>query len=173
MIERLKNWQKKVMSMPSVFLRKYNSELESDKSHLAIVEPANMGNLGTIMRTMLGFGVRNLAVIGEGVDVFHPNVIRSSMGAVFKMNFEYFEKFDDYSEKYQNKLYTFMTNGEVSLPDAKFEKPFTLVFGNEAKGLSEYFKTVGTSITIPQSEKIDSLNLAMSVGIALYETKRK
>lgn len=148
------------------------AKASADRNHLALVEPANMGNLGTIMRTMLGFSVKNLAIIGEGVDVFHPNVIRASMGAVFKINFEYFEKFDDYSAKHQNKLYTFMTNGEITLPEVKFEKPFTLVFGNEGKGLSEYFKTIGTSVTIPQSEEVDSLNLAMSVGIALYESAK-
>ncbi len=151
---------------------KYESKLEDNHDHLALVEPSDMGNMGTIIRTMLGFGVKNLAVVGEGVDVFHPNVIRASMGAVFRINFEYFEKFDDYIAKYKNYLYSFMTNGEVSLPDAEFEKPFTLVFGNEGKGLSEYFKTIGTSVTIPQSEEIDSLNLAMSVGIALYESRR-
>lgn len=152
---------------------------DKNEDHLALVEPSDMGNMGTIIRTMLGFGVKNLAIIGEGVDVFHPNVIRSSMGAVFKINFEYFAKFDDYLAKYKNNLYSFMTNGEVNLPEVKFEKPFTLIFGNEGKGLSDYFKTVatihrrgGASVTIPQSKEIDSLNLAMSVGIALYESSK-
>lgn len=147
---------------------KYDSKLIENTNHLALVEPSDMGNLGTIIRTMLGFGVKNLAIIGEGVDVFHPTVIRASMGSVFKINFEYFKSFDDYKNRFKNSYYPFMTNGKELLPNVKFKEPSTLIFGNEAKGLSEYFQTVGTSVTIPQSSEIDSLNLAMSVGIALY-----
>jgi len=65
-------------------------------------------------------------------------------------------------------VYPFMTNGAVLLPDAVFKPPFTLVFGNESSGLPEFYRNLGTSVTIPQSKAIDSLNLSVAIGIALY-----
>ena len=47
--------------------------------------------------------------------------------------------------------------------------PHTLIFGNEATGLSDNFLNIGSPIIIKHSNLIDSLNLSMSVGIALYE----
>ena len=47
--------------------------------------------------------------------------------------------------------------------------PHTLAFGNEAHGLDESFLKLGTPLIIKHSNNIDSLNLSMSVGIALYE----
>ena len=54
-----------------------------DANHVVLVNPGDMGNMGTIIRTMLGFNYSNLAIIKPGVDVFDPRVIRASMGALF------------------------------------------------------------------------------------------
>ena len=62
-----------------------------------------------------------------------------------------------------------MTDGETSLPEAKFEPAFGVVFGPESAGLPEAFHRLGTSLRIPQSQGIDSLNLAISVGVTLYQ----
>ena len=56
--------------------KKYECELDSERKHLVLVEPRNMGNLGTIIRTMLGFNVRNLAIIRPAADIFDPKVVR-------------------------------------------------------------------------------------------------
>lgn len=153
---------------------KYTCELRADRDHVALVNPSDMGNMGTIMRTMLGFGVEDLAIVRPGVDVFDPRVVRASMGAIFQLSFAYFDSFEDYSSAFPRTFYSFMTNGVVSLPDARFNHPFSLVFGNEGAGLPESFRDVGTSVTIPQSTRIDSLNLPVAVSIALYEaTKAK
>lgn len=148
--------------------RKYQAALEGTADHVMLVNPADMGNLGTIIRTMLGFGVRNLALIRPAADIFDPRVIRASMGALFQVQFEYFESVDAYQSVYQQHLYPFLTDGQVSLREVRFERPFTLVFGSESSGLPEHFRTMGSSVTIPQSAAIDSLNLATAVAVALY-----
>lgn len=147
--------------------RKYKSQLTTG-NHLVLVNPSDKGNLGTIIRTMLAFGITNLVVIRPAVDIFDPKVVRASMGAVFKINFEYFNSTREYLARFKNKNYVFMTQGEVDLPAAKFEQPFSLVFGNEAQGLSKEYLKLGTSVKIPQSGEVDSLNLAVSVGLGLY-----
>jgi TrmH family RNA methyltransferase len=132
-----------------------------------------MGNLGTIARTMVGFEVRNLALVRPAVDIFDPRVVRSSMGAVFKLAFQYFDAFSEYTSLFSHNVYPFMTNGKANLDKTNFQEPFALVFGNESSGLTDEYQMVGTSVTIPyNSRDIDSLSLPVAVGIALYAARK-
>ena len=150
-------------------IKKYSSVL-NDGNHVVLVNPGDMGNMGTIIRTMLGFGYNDLAIIRPGVDVFDPKVVRASMGAIFNINFEYFDTFDDYLHKYPNRdIYPLMLKGakNIHLIEPN-DKNYSLVFGNESSGLPDEFLNYGQSIFIPHSDKIDSLNLSMALGITLY-----
>lgn len=152
---------------------KYFSEIDSS-NHIVLVNPANSGNLGTIIRSALGFGIKNIAIIKPGVDIFDPKTIRSSMGALFNISFEYFSSFEDYYNKFSNNnIYPFMLQAKNNLSNQKFIEPYSLVFGNEATGLdNKYLKY--QSVIIPHSKDIDSLNLPIAVSIACYEaTKNK
>lgn len=152
--------------------KKYTSSLDENKSHVVLVNPGNMGNLGTIIRTILGFEIDNLAIISPGVDIYDPKVVRASMGAVFNVNFQYFDSFEDYLNFFKHhEVFTFMLDGKYSLQDFNgYGKPlYSLVFGNESSGLGDEFQNYGKSIRINHSEKIDSLNLPVSIGIALYQ----
>ncbi len=154
--------------------KKYECELEADKNHLVLVEPRNMGNLGTIIRTMLGFNVKNLAIIKPGADIFDPKVVRSTMGAIFQINFKYYDNLDTYLGKFGNHyIYTFMLNGAKDIREVKFEEPFSMIQGNESKGLPENFKNLGQSVYIPQSSGVDSLNLSVATAIGLWESSKK
>lgn len=150
---------------------KYECALNSDTSHIVLVNPGNMGNMGTIIRTLTGFGLNDLAIISPGVDVFDPKVLRASMGSLFKINFEYFDSFDIYKKNFGNRtMYTFMLDGAKSLKDVMYDNNelFSLVFGNEATGLDHSFSSVGTSVFIKHTDRIDSLNLPIAAGIAMY-----
>ncbi len=150
--------------------KKYRMNLSKDSNHIVLVNPSNMGNLGTIIRSSVGFNVSNIAIIKPGVDVYDPKVIRSSMGAIFNANIEYFESFNDYYSVYGNRnIYPFMLKAKTRLQDVKCERVFSLVFGNEATGLNDNYLEIGTPIIIKHSNKIDSLNLDNAVAIALYE----
>ena len=151
--------------------RKYPTDLDPAANHVVLVNPGGMGNLGTIMRSMLGFGMRDLAIIRPAADIFHPNVIRASMGAVFQIRCEGFASFEEYRQSHRRRIYPLMTGGTTPLPEAHFEPPFTLVFGSERHGLGDEYHALGTSISIPQSEAIDSLNLAVAVGVTLYQAR--
>ena len=135
-----------------------------------------MGNLGTIIRSSLGFGITNIAIIRPGVDIFDPKVIRASMGAIFSINIHYFQTYDDYCAIFKDHVKrTFMLQAKNTLQETKFDKDklTSLVFGNEATGL-DHSLLDENSIIIKHSDKIDSLNLPSSLAIALYEfTKQK
>ena len=134
--------------------------------------PGDMGNLGTIMRTMLGFGLADLALVSPAADVFDPRAVRSSMGALFALRCEYFGSFEEYTARYSRNLYPFITDAEAKLGDIAFQEPFSLVFGNESSGLPSEFRRIGTGVSIANTRHIDSLNLPVAVAIGLYEATR-
>ncbi len=150
--------------------KKYSQQL-SHGNHLCLVNPSDMGNLGTIFRTSLGLGIKNIALITPCADIFNPKVVRASMGAIFKLNIELFDSFENYLAKFKDNLvYTFCLDGKQFLQQTKVDntKPFTLVFGNEATGLPDKVANMGTKVKIKQSSDIDSFNLAISVAMAEY-----
>ncbi|MGD9157376.1 MAG: TrmH family RNA methyltransferase [Desulfobacteraceae bacterium] len=151
---------------------KYRSSIEPGKNHLVLVNPSDMGNTGTIARTMIGFGMTNLSLIRPAVDCFDPRAIRASMGAIFRLNIEYFDSLTDYHKAFNNNLYLFRTGENSNIREMKFIKPYSLVFGNESSGLPDDTGVEGRVISIPQSGNIDSLNLSVAAGIALYESNK-
>ncbi len=150
---------------------KYETGLEAHTNHLMLVNPADMGNAGTIMRTSLGFGVRDLALIPPAVDPFNPHVVRASMGALFALRTAVLGV-EAYREKFARPLFPFMLGAAAPLHEVRFPTPCTLVFGPEGPGLPEHYQTLGTSVRIPQDPRVESLNLAVAVGVALYEMTR-
>ena len=151
---------------------KYDNPITEGTNHVVLVNPGDMGNVGTVIRTMLGFGIYDLALVRPAVDVFDPKVIRSSMGALFRIRFQYFQSFREYQHKFRSHIYTFMTNARNSLPETKFQTPYSLVFGNESEGLSAEYMQIGTNVRIPQNKDVDSLNLSIAVGVAAYEATK-
>lgn len=145
-----------------------------DDKHIVLVNTSDMGNMGTIMRTMLGFDMKNLIIIRPCVDVFNPKVVRASMGAIFSLNIVEFDSVEEYLKSNNNKKYFFMLNGKKELGKFKntYEK-FDLVFGNEASGLPEFLINHDESVVIRHSKNIDSLNLPISVAMSIYEFNKQ
>lgn len=154
--------------------RKFQGQLKGKSSHIVLVNPSNAGNMGTIMRSALGFGFDQMAVIRPAVDAFDPKVVRASMGAIFSTTFQYFDSFEQYREQYsQREYYPFMLQAQRTLYELEPAACFSLIFGNEATGLPPEFLGIGTSVIIPHSDRIDSLNLPIAASIAMYEAARK
>ena len=142
-------------------------------NHMVLVNPSNAGNMGTIMRSCLGFGVRDMAIIPPAADHFDPKVIRASMGAAASVRTEVFNSFDEYAARFPvNHLYPFMLDGSTKLHETVIEKPFSLIMGNEATGLPSEFSKIGRAIRIDHSNAIDSLNITIAASIGLYEATK-
>jgi TrmH family RNA methyltransferase len=156
--------------------RKFECRLSHDKPHVVLVNPSDMGNLGTIIRTMTGNNIRDLAVITPAADIFNPKTVRATMGALFKINYKCFENFDQYMNMYpDHKYHPFILDADTKLTfeNCPVTTKFSLIFGNEADGLDRRFISIGTPLKIPQSPDIDSLNLAVAVAVGthLFATK--
>lgn len=147
----------------------------TDGNHLVLHHPSDKGNLGTMLRTALGFGYRDIAIIRPAADVFDPHVVRASMGAVFGLNVCCYECFEEYRAQFPlHALYPFMLDASVPLDEAAAQKrlPFSLIMGNEGSGLPPEFAALGQAVRIPHSGEIDSLNLSIAAAIGMYAFKR-
>ena len=144
--------------------------LDAEANHVVLVSPGDAGNLGTILRSALAFGVRDVALIG-GADPFDPRVVRASMGALFSMRIARYDDFNAYTADISSRprsLYPFMLDAQTLLHDAVPQAPFSLILGNEADGLPEAFLRIGTPVRIAHSDAVDSLNLAVATAIGLW-----
>lgn len=148
---------------------KFDAEA-GERHHVVLVNPSNSGNLGTIMRDVAAFDCADLIIIRPAVDMFDPKTVRASMGALFDINVQCFDSFDEYAEKFSDReILPFMLSGSP-FKNKTFEsgKKYSLVFGNEATGLPPEFAKFG-AVKIEQSDKVDSLNLSVAVSVALYK----
>lgn len=151
---------------------KYSSSLSVKNPHIVLVNPSDMGNLGTILRTALSFGIHDIALIEPCADLFNPKTVRASMGALFSLRVELFESFSAYLRAFGHSrdIFPFMLEGAAVLsPEGcPVSDKYALVFGNEATGLPPEFLQYGKSLLIAQSNEVDSLNLSISVAIGAY-----
>lgn len=150
----------------------YVDKLDANRPHMVLVNPSDMGNLGTIFRIAAGFSILDVGIVLPAADVFHPKTVRASMGALFRVRCVLFESFSHYRDLYKkHSIYPFLLGGKSALTPENCPKSslFCLVFGNEAHGLDEAaFQRFGTGVRIPQSALVDSLNLSVAVGIGAY-----
>ncbi len=150
---------------------KFEDELLKGKPHVVLHNPGDSGNVGTILRTALGLGIEDVALIRPCADLFDPKTVRASMGALFQLRVKVYDRFEDYRKAFPDRaLYPFMLDASVPLREAVKDRPpvWTLVFGNEGKGLPKEFADMGQAVRIESSDRVDSLNLAIAAGIGIY-----
>jgi TrmH family RNA methyltransferase len=131
------------------------------------------GNLGTIMRSAVWFGINKLILSPECVDPFNAKSVRASAGAIFDIHLFPDIDFKWLKANLKKKDYRFIataTTDGVPLVQWKSESKCIIFFGQEAGGLSkDIIDSADVLLGIPGSGKIESLNLSVSVGIILYE----
>jgi len=150
---------------------KYETSINAIHPHIVLVNPKDLGNIGTIIRTADGFNIKNVAIISPAADIFNPKVVQASMSSLFSVNFQYFDSFSNYQSEFpSHELYPFKLKKALSLEDCIRNSSFlfSLIFGNESSGLPDEFSQIGKPTKIPQSMTLDSLNLGVAVGVAAY-----
>jgi TrmH family RNA methyltransferase len=150
---------------------KFEDTPDPGKPHVVLHNPGDSGNVGTILRTALGLGIEDVVLIRPCVDVFDPKTVRASMGSLFALRIRVCDTFEDYRKAYPDrKLYPFMLDASVPLREALKDRPetWTLIFGNEGRGLPKEFAQMGQAVRIESNDRVDSLNLAIAAGIGIY-----
>lgn len=153
-------------------------ELFETKKDLIFLERAqDPGNLGMIIRSTLAFNGGGVILSKDSVSPFNTKVVRASAGAVFSLLIETVDTFDDIknlAKKYDYKLISTLKNSGKDIRDLDKNMQKVFLLGNEGRGLSESLINLSDeTITIPQSNKVESLNLGVSASILLWESFRK
>lgn len=155
-----------------------NKEAEIDfKADLILVldNIQDPGNMGTILRTADSINLKQILVSKGSSDVYNPKVVRSTMGAIFRVKVIECENLvKTIKELKKHKINVLATDlkTDKSIYDVDYKKS-AVVIGNEANGVSsEILEVVDQRIKIPMLGKTESLNAAVATSIILYEAKR-
>lgn len=147
------------------------AELSSAQRVVALVSPQDPGNVGTILRTMDAVGADTLFLLEGGVDLYHPTLVRSSMGTLFSMPVVQtsFEQFITWSRSRALQLIGTSARGDVNYHTLVPQLPWALILGNEQKGLlPEQLKACDVTVSLPMRGRVSSLNLSVAAGVLLY-----
>ena len=143
---------------------------------LALDDIQDPGNLGTILRTADSVGLKQILVSKGTADAYNPKVVRSTMGAIFRVNVIECENLKVTLKVLQNKDYKVMTTSlkaKKSIYEVDYKKK-VIVIGNEANGVSkEIINLADEKVIIPMLGKTESLNASVATGVILYEYVRQ
>lgn len=136
------------------------------------------GNVGTIIRSADAFGFGAVILTKGCADIFNSKTLRSTMGSVFHLPVIQDVTTEDLINFLkENSFFIAATTLEESsrfLPDVEFLRPLALVFGNEGKGVSkEISSSADVLVKVPMFGSAESLNVAVTSGIVLYEASRR
>ncbi len=133
------------------------------------------GNLGALMRTAEGSGVDGLVLCDSKVDIYNPNVIRASQGALFSLPMAVLQPEDlNHFLKAKNiQIVATSPEAQAVYWDANYILPTAILVGNENTGLSDFWSRHAKHVCIPMVGKSDSLNVHSAATLVLYEALRQ
>lgn len=160
-------------------IEKNNQEVQIDYSQdiiVALDDIQDPGNLGTILRTVDSIGLTQILVSKGTADAFNPKVVRSTMGAIFRIKIIEYEDLKQTLreiKKHKFKIVVSSLQTQNTIYDITYHKK-VIVIGNEANGVEEEIqKLADEKIKIPMLGKAESLNASVATGIILYEYVRQ
>lgn len=175
---------------------KYLSEVQTPQGILAIIERNKQdteidytqdmivaldnvqdpGNLGTILRTVDSIGLSQILVSKGTTDAYNPKVVRSTMGAIFRVKIiecEDLKQTLKEVKKHKFKIVVSSLQTENTIYDIDYNKKI-IIIGNEANGVQEQIQELADEkVKIPMIGKTESLNASVATGIILYEYVRQ
>ncbi len=144
---------------------------------VAVVEGAEKpGNLGAILRTADAAGVAALVVADGGTDLYNPNAIRASLGAIFTVPVCQATTAETIAWLRANRFRMLAARVEAATPytRADFRGRTAIVLGSEAHGLSLAWNgTDIQAVSLPMRGRVDSLNLSATAAVLFYEALRQ
>ena len=161
----------------AVILKKENQKIDKNVDVIFALDGIqDPGNLGTIIRTIDSANLKQVIVSKNTVDSFSMKVIRSTMGAIYRVNVIEVENLSDTLKMLKEDGFeTVVTalDAKESIYDIDYNKK-VIVIGNEANGVTEEVKSVADKkVKIPMLGKTESLNASVATGIMVYEYVRR
>lgn len=147
--------------------------LPADALVVALVDVADPGNLGTVLRTADAVGAHAVVLVGSTVDAAHPTALKASMGAWFAVPTAQTADLASllvWVKRRGLRLAATSARGTVDYRTADYRRPLLLLMGSEREGLPpEALQVADQTIAIPMRGVSSSLNLAVATGLLLYQ----
>lgn len=144
---------------------------------VAVVEGVEKpGNLGAIVRTAEAAGVSAVIVAGGVTDLFNPNAIRASLGAMFIVPVctAAPDAALDWLRQHGYRILAARVDGATTYTAADFRGSTAIVLGSEAAGLSDAWRGADiVGVKVPMLGQVDSLNLSATAAVLFYEALRQ
>ena len=151
-------------------------EKELGNKILILDDIQDPGNLGTIIRSSLAFGIDSIVLSPNTVDMYNDKVLRSSEGMIFHINIvrrDLFELIDKLKEDNYEILGTNVSVG-MYVDKVELNNKYALIMGNEGNGVhEEILDMCDNYLYIPMNNKVESLNVAVATSIILYEFNKR
>ncbi len=159
------------------FESKFKDFLNDFPVVLLLSEINNPSNLGAILRTIEAVGAAHVIISENSADAFSPKAGRAAMGANLRLNIWENAALPEVLA-WANEKNLVTTAADIgaknSYTQIDWKSPRLLIFGSEAHGLSaDVLNFIEQKIYIPMENDVESLNLAVSCGIILFEAKRQ
>jgi TrmH family RNA methyltransferase len=139
---------------------------------VAIINPQDPGNIGSILRTIDAVGASGLLLLDNSVDPTHPSAVRASMGTIFwhPVVRTSFTNFKEWTQRHNYHVYATSARAKFNYRNIKvYKTPRILLMGSERQGLTqEQLQISENQIRLPMSGRTTSLNLSVATGIMLY-----
>ncbi|GAB4504687.1 MAG: RNA methyltransferase [Anaerolineales bacterium] len=143
---------------------------------VALISPQDPGNVGAILRSLDAVDADALFLLEGGVDLYHPTLVRASMGALFwkPVVSLTFDEFLAWARQRGWQVIGTSAHADLDYRACRPEgTPWVLLMGNEQKGLSaDHLAACEVVLSLPMRGKVSSLNLAVATGILLYALKQ-
>ena len=144
-----------------------------DEGCTPVIPFQDPSNVGSAVRSAAGFGITKIILTSDAANPFHPKSIRASSGAVFEVEFMRGPALNEIfatAAKSRIEIISLDKNGK-NISDVDFPSRFILIPGLEGPGLPDIYRQ--KSVSIPLTDKIESLNASVALSIFMYEWKRK
>lgn len=152
-----------------------NSNMKKNPLVIIVENLEKPGNLGALLRCADGAGVDQVILTESSVEVFNPNVIRSSIGTVFNIPVYVCsnEQALAFCESHNLKCFAAAPAASRTYFQADLSSPTAIILGNEAQGLSKFWLSKCEGISLPMLGIADSLNVSATGAILVYEALRQ
>lgn len=133
------------------------------------------GNLGTIIRSSVAFGIDTIILSNNTVDMYNDKVLRSSEGMLFHINIirDDINNVIDKLHKDGYQIYGTKVDGGTELKNVSFSEKCAIIMGNEGAGVSSsILDKCDKYIYIPMDNNCESLNVGVATSVILYEMSR-
>ena len=164
-------------TIPNVVgVSKKRKEEEIGNKILILDDIQDPGNLGTIIRSSLAFGIDTIILSPKTVDLYNSKVIRSTQGMIFHINIIVRELIPLIKELKANDytIYGTKVDNGINVKDIDKKDKYAIVIGNEGNGMSNDIESLcDYNLYIDMDNNVESLNAAVATSIILYEMRNK